>query len=90
MNWKERHFFSLNLNPPKPMPDDNPESTLFNLKTNPAAYPEPEPGEAPTTPKNEEEPVAEGALPASKAEEPFREPGPNPEDEANAPEGNPS
>jgi hypothetical protein len=39
MNWKERHFFSLNLNPSQPMPDD-PESTLFNVKNNPAAYPE--------------------------------------------------
>lgn len=75
-SWKERHFFSLNINPEKPMSDDNP-STLFNLETNPAAYPEPVPGEAPTTPQNKEKPVVEGALPPTGgggAEEPFREP----------------
>ena len=74
--WKERHFFSLNLNP-KVMPEDNP-STLPDLKTNPAAYPEPAPGEAPTTPGDKVKP--EGA-----AKEPFRDPVPNPTDEANAP-----
>ena len=71
MNWKERHFFSLNPNPKQAMPDDNPESTLFNVENNPAAYPE-EPKEEP------------------KAEEAASEPKPSPEDEANAPEGNPS
>ena len=57
MNWKARHF-SLNLNPQKTMPDD-PESTLFNLETNPAAYPPEEPKEEP---KAEEvsEPEPEG------------------------------
>ena len=37
--WNERRFFSLNLNPTDKMPEDNP-STLPDLKTNPAAYPE--------------------------------------------------
>ena len=61
--WNERRFFSLNLNPKDAMPEDNP-STLPNLETNPARYPEPELGEAPTTPKDKETPFAEGALPA--------------------------
>jgi hypothetical protein len=40
--WNERRFFSLNLNPKDAMPEtpDNP-STLPDLKTNPAAYPDP-------------------------------------------------
>ena len=79
--WKERHFFNLNINPKEAMSPDDPTSTLFNLKTNPAAYPEPAPGEAPTTPQDKEKPNAEGALPAPEkapgaAQEPFREPNP--------------
>jgi hypothetical protein len=61
--WKERHFFSLNLNPQDKMPDD-PASTLPDPKTNPARYPDPEPGEAPTTPLDKETPNVEGAVPA--------------------------
>ena len=49
-SWKERRFFNLNINPKEAMSPDDPASTLFNLETNPAAYPEPAPGEAPTTP----------------------------------------
>jgi hypothetical protein len=64
MNWKERHFFNLNIDPKEAMSPDDPVSTLFNLENNPAAYPEPAPGEAPTTPPNKEEPIVEGALPA--------------------------
>jgi hypothetical protein len=83
--WKERHFFNLNINPKEANMPDDPASTLFNLETNPAAYPEPEPGEAPTTPKNKEEPVVEGALPAPEtmpgvAAEPFGDRPPNPAD----------
>ena len=73
--WRDRHFFSLNLDPQKAMPDDNP-STLPDSKTNPARYPDPEPGEAPTTPKDKESPQVEGAVVAGAAAEPFREPAP--------------
>ena len=82
--WRDRHFFSLNLDPQKAMPADNP-STLPNLETNPARYPDPEPGEAPTTPKDKESPQVEGAVVAGAAAEPFREPTPNPADERNRP-----
>jgi hypothetical protein len=43
--WKDRHFFSLNLDPSMQTPD-NP-STLPNLATNPAAYPDSPPPPAP-------------------------------------------
>jgi hypothetical protein len=59
-NWKERHFFNLNLNPQDKMQEDNP-STLPDPRTNPARYPDPEPGEAPTTPLDKESPNVEGA-----------------------------
>jgi hypothetical protein len=74
-SWKERHFFSFNLNPKEAMPDD-PHSTLPDLKTNPAAYPEPEPGEAPTTPSNKEQPDVEGALKPALPTEPKPEDNP--------------
>ena len=84
-SWKERRFFNLNINPKEAMSPDDPASTLFNLETNPAAYPEPAPGEAPTTPLNKEEPNAEGALSAPEkapgaAAEPFQDRPPNPAD----------
>lgn len=89
-SWKERRFFNLNLNPKEAMSPDDPTSTLFNLENNPAAYPEPAPGEAPTTPQNKEEPNAEGALPAPEgqiggAQEPFHEPVSKPGDEQKRP-----
>lgn len=57
--WRQRRFFQFNFEPRDQikMPEDNP-STLFNLKTNPAAY------------GDEEVPTTVGATPPNPAKEP--------------------
>lgn len=75
--WKERHFFSLNLNPVEAMPStpEDPPSYLNNPQTNPARYeePKPNPEDEANAPKTPYPVTVKEATPLNPATEPLTE-----------------